>query len=64
MNKRERSRIARRSGKLAAGKPKNYSEAELQRRREQMSQIGLERARRIRAMKAAAASKRSPTVIG
>jgi hypothetical protein len=54
MTKRERSEIARALGKLAAGKPKNYSKAELQRRRERMSKVGLERARQLRAEKKAA----------
>jgi len=54
MNKRERSKIASALGKLAAGVPKHYSKAELERRRERMSKVGLERARRIRAQKKAA----------
>jgi hypothetical protein len=51
MNKRELSKIASALGKLAAGVPKRYSKAELQRRRERMRKVGLERARRIRAQK-------------
>jgi hypothetical protein len=51
MNKRERSKLARALGKLAAGKPKHYSKAELERRRKRMSKVGLERARRIREQK-------------
>jgi hypothetical protein len=51
MNKREASKIASALGKLAAGIPKRYSKAELQRRRERMRKVGLERARRIRAQK-------------